>query len=98
VIAAGAVRYRSALFGQVHQPVLQVGDGASELGGVDGVQGGEDGIAVGVAEYVGVVAQQPLRRGGGGVVALGDLGADPGLGHQFLLRRKQIHQLCLCGP
>jgi hypothetical protein len=38
------------LFGHVHQPVLQITDGAAQSGRIGGAQGGADGGAIGGAQ------------------------------------------------
>jgi hypothetical protein len=79
------------------QGAAQVSDLTAGGGGVGGVKLGGESAGVEVVERVGL-AQQSLVRGLGGVVGLGELGADAGLGEQFLLRGEQVDQRGQGGP
>jgi len=49
-----------------------------------------EALPVVVVDQVGVVVQQPVQRGGGGVVGLADDGAGAGLGGELLLGQEQV--------
>ena len=66
------------------QGLLQVADFAACLGGVGGLEPFGEQFGVDVVEGVGM-GEQPLIRGLGGVVSLGDLRAVAGFGDQLLL-------------
>ena len=68
----------SAAFGEFEQVALDHSDVVAEFDGVDGVEAGMEGCSFVGCEGLGVVAEEPVGWGCGGVVAFGDFRAVAG--------------------
>src|ERR1700689_270286 len=79
---------RPLLEGEAFELLAEVVDLPLELTGVQSVPGPGEGPALGRGEDPG--ADGSLEGRGGGVMALDDLGADPGPGNQLLLGQHQV--------
>src|SRR5271168_4427881 len=84
----GALKGRRLLEGKAFELAAETGDLALKLAGMEGVSPSGEGPLAGRCQDAGV--DRPLVGGGGPVVALDDLGPDPGPAEELLLGEQEV--------